>query len=1367
MTYFVDDEPVASTSKKRDDQDVNDHYGAIASGSEESDDEDNFIVDDDDQPISKPRRKKGAHRYDNEAMQSAQDIFGVEFDFEDLNEEEYDDEADEDDYEEDGEEGERPTRRKKSNKRKPVRKNLQDIYEPCELERSHLTEVDNEIKVADLPERFLLRGVPVIPTEDETLIDDESEWIFKQCFSNPTLTKQHKELGVEECAPIAGAKDGSAVLKIREALKFIRKDTLEVPFIAFYRKEYVHPDLNIDDLWAVYKYDEKFCQLQHRKQKMLQLFKSMYKYRNGQIVSNPALINTEMLVTEEDIDRVNQVETFDELHDLWVHFQLYHSAEVPAMRAEQARNEREKKRIARQAAAEENGSEQPAPSFDVDDDAEMMSRMSLKLKRKDVYTMLKDAGLLGMTKMFGMTPEQLGENIQNDYQKHEVTPQQSNPLEYAIHYVNPRLPKPEDVLSATRHMIAKEISCNPVIRKCVRQAFHEIGVVQVKPTKKGLKERMDESHPCYKQLYLKDKPIREFIGDSFLQLQIAEKDGTLDVKITVDKIDEPGKYIQKIAGLYTQDGFSDNIKKWNEERNQVLDIAFNKYLFPALEKEFKAKMRQEGIDAIIKQCASKLNEQIRVAPYKPDTQITDDEDFDVRDGVRVMGFAFLPETDQAAFAAVIDGDGEVTDHLRLPNFMLRKSDFAPKSEQALREKDHQRLKSFILSKKPHVIVVGSECIDARNVHKNITEVVQDLCDNDQFPPIRVEIIDNELSSVYMNSIRGKADFHDYPDLLRQAVSLARRIQDPLVEFSQLCTPEEEILCLRYHPLQDQLPKEDLLNALNTIFINTVNEVGVDINRAIVHPHTAQLVQFICGLGPRKASALLRTLKKQQTPILESRTQLIMNCKFGAKVFINCAGFIKIDTAQLTDTGTDTYIEVLDSTRVHPEAYEWARKMAVDALEYDDENDAEANPAGALDEILDNPDKLKDLDLDAFAEELERQGFGNKSITLYDIRNELTNRYKDMRMTFRSPCEDTEVLFKLLTKETPETLYIGKLITGTVTKIYRVKADQERLDSANPIRDEETNLWKCPFCSKNDFSELSDVWVHFDAKSCEGEAKGVNVRLDNGINGFIKTDKLSDKAVTDPSERVQPGMTIHARVLRITPEKFSVDLTCRSSDLNDVGFEYRPTKDEFYNHGAEKEYEEEEAHSKKKHQRPTYIKRIIVHPSFHNIDFKKAEHMMLTMEQGEAIIRPSSKGEDHLTLTWKVHAGIVQHVDIIEKNKDNAFSIGSQLFIKNESYEDLDEIIARFVQPMASLARDVASFKYFRYAEGGKKEVLTKLLEDEKRKQPAKIHYFASICKELPGKLLLSYLPRNKVCLVCFCKPNLTFFYFRLFTNMSA
>ena len=108
-----------------------------------------------------------------------------------------------------------------------------------------------------------------------------------------------------------------------------------------------------------------------------------------------------------------------------------------------------------------------------------------------------------------------------------------------------------------------------------------------------------------------------------------------------------------------------------------------------------------------------------------------------------------------------------------------------------------------------------------------------------------------------------------------------------------------------------------------------------------------------------------------------------------KVFINCSSFIKIETNSLGDS-TEAYVEVADGSCVQPETYEWAHKMVVDVLGYDDEG---ANSAGALEEILEAPETLKDLD--AFAVEIERQGFGNKSIALYDNRSELNSRYKNL------------------------------------------------------------------------------------------------------------------------------------------------------------------------------------------------------------------------------------------------------------------------------------------------------------------------------------------------------------------------------------
>nr|NVI78476.1 Spt6 [Cucujiformia] len=333
----------------------------------------------------------------------------------------------------------------------------------------------------------------------------------------------------------------------------------------------------------------------------------------------------------------------------------------------------------------------------------------------------------------------------------------------------------------------------------------------------------------------------------------------------------------------------------------------------------------------------------------------------------------------------------------------------------------------------------------------------------------------------------------------------------------------------------------------------------------------------------------------------------------------------------------------DGSRVHPETYEWARKMAVDALEYDD--DEGANPAGALEEILEAPERLKDLDLDAFAEELERQGFGNKSITLYDIRAELNSRYKDLRQPFTSA--NSEELFDMLTKETPETFYIGKLVTSTVIGIARRKPQGEQLDQANPVRNDESGLWQCPFCLKNDFPELSDVWNHFDAGSCPGQATGVKLRLDNGISGYIYIKNISDKPVANPEERVGIGQLIHCRITKIDVERFSVDCTSKSSDLADKKHEWRPPRDPYYDQDQEEADQRSESEQKKNKQKQMYIKRVIVHPSFHNISYAEAEKCMSNMDQGEVIIRPSSKGSDHLTVTWKVAEKIYQHIDVKE------------------------------------------------------------------------------------------------------------------------
>ncbi|XP_039332223.1 transcription elongation factor SPT6 isoform X2 [Saimiri boliviensis] len=1277
---------------------------------EEEDDEesdiDDFIVDDDGQPLKKPKWRKKLPGYTDAALQEAQEIFGVDFDYDEFEKyNEYDEELEEEyEYEDDEAEGEIRVRPKKTTKKRVSRRSIFEMYEPSELESSHLTDQDNEIRATDLPERFQLRSIPVKGAEDDEL-EEEADWIYRNAFATPTISLQESCDYLDRGQPASSfsRKGPSTIQKIKEALGFMRNQHFEVPFIAFYRKEYVEPELHINDLWRVWQWDEKWTQLRIRKENLTRLFEKMQAYQYEQISADPdkPLADGIRALDTTDMERLKDVQSMDELKDVYNHFLLYYGRDIPKMQ-NAAKASRKKLKRVREEGDEEDG----------------------------------------LAKKFGLTPEQFGENLRDSYQRHETEQFPAEPLELAKDYVCSQFPTPEAVLEGARYMVALQIAREPLVRQVLRQTFQERAKLNITPTKKGRKD-VDEAHYAYSFKYLKNKPVKELRDDQFLKICLAEDEGLLTIDISIDMKGVEGygndqTYFEEIKQFYYRDEFSHQVQEWNRQRTMAIERALQQFLYVQMAKELKNKLLAEAKEYVIKACSRKLYNWLRVAPYRPDQQVEEDDDFmdeNQGKGIRVLGIAFSSARDHPVFCALVNGEGEVTDFLRLPHFTKRRTAWR-EEEREKKAQDIETLKKFLLNKKPHVVTVAGENRDAQMLIEDVKRIVHELDQGQQLSSIGVELVDNELAILYMNSKKSEAEFRDYPPVLRQAVSLARRIQDPLIEFAQVCSSDEDILCLKFHPLQEHVVKEELLNALYCEFINRVNEVGVDVNRAIAHPYSQALIQYVCGLGPRKGTHLLKILKQNNTR-LESRTQLVTMCHMGPKVFMNCAGFLKIDTASLGDS-TDSYIEVLDGSRVHPETYEWARKMAVDALEYD-ESAEDANPAGALEEILENPERLKDLDLDAFAEELERQGYGDKHITLYDIRAELSCRYKDLRTAYRSP--NTEEIFNMLTKETPETFYIGKLIICNVTGIAHRRPQGESYDQA--IRNDETGLWQCPFCQQDNFPELSEVWNHFDSGSCPGQAIGVKTRLDNGVTGFIPTKFLSDKVVKRPEERVKVGMTVHCRIMKIDIEKFSADLTCRTSDLMDRNNEWKLPKDTYYDFDAEAADHKQEEDMKRKQQRTTYIKRVIAHPSFHNINFKQAEKMMETMDQGDVIIRPSSKGENHLTVTWKVSDGIYQHVDVREEGKENAFSLGATLWINSEEFEDLDEIVARYVQPMASFARDLLNHKYYQDCSGGDRKKLEELLIKTKKEKPTFIPYFICACKELPGKFLLGYQPRGK------------------------
>nr|XP_045607015.1 transcription elongation factor SPT6-like [Procambarus clarkii] len=1369
------------------------HPEMYASEEEESDEE-NFIVDDKTPNVKQERMAM----LEPGGMEVAREIFGGDYYFEDFEQhEEWEErENDDDDHENDekGDEGREHPRGRKD-RGNQVKKTIFEVFEPSELERGHLTDQDHQIRKLDIPERFQLRRIPVTRTRgdgDDRSADkeltQEAKWIYHHAFFRPFISNQEGR----EKARHGSHKDTNTIQKIYNALDLMRNQTFEIPFIAFYRKEEVCPELNIRDLWKIYRWDEKWCQLKYRKENLRSLFQSMREYQGDHITKDPdgSHLENMRILQEEDIVRIEEIETSEQFNDYYKFFLLHYGKDQLSMRDHMKtkhRKQRTAPRVTRgfkkhdHGERDQNGAgiedgkiQRKVDEYEDTEDAdeyeksgnnknkkgslranedvekeveteieeqmeeenhesEEDSESLRRVVRKHEYELLRKAGIESLTNKFGLTAEQFGENLRDNYQRFDVQQWPEDPTREAKQLISKICSTPERVLEVAVRMVGWQLSCEPLIRRTVREVYFKRARISSRPTPQAV-NIIDEHHSLYELKYLKDKPVIDLQGDQFLRLKCGVEDKLLTVSFS-DTIEgsTTKTYLDEMKQLYCRDEFSQVVQDWNDLRGRAIEFAY-KRIIEDLKRELSQRLLQESNDHVMEKCCSKLNNWIKIAPYNPGDFSGEDEDWDTEKGFRVFSIAFVPDLSQAAFGCCIDIDGDCCEYIRLPHLLKRRNAYNERDALA-KKSDIRRMQDFITRCKPHVISICGQSREALMVKEDLIQILKDLEKQERFPKINTEIIDNDLAHIYAMSKKGEADFLDYPPLLRQAISVGRRVQDPLIEFSQLCNADEELLNIKFHSLQDQLNSKELLDALYTEFVNCTNEVGVDLNRAVAHPYTQNLVQFVCGLGPRKANLLIRNMK-QNNHRLENRNQLVVNFHMGPKIFINCAGFIKIDTNALGDS--DNYIDVLDSTRIHPEAYDWARKMVFDALDYEDEN---GEPAEALKEILETPEKLSELDLKAFANELQNQGFGKKNTTLYDIKRELKHRYRDFRSTYRSPTP--EEVFSILTKESPETFYVGKLVQATVTNFIHRKLRRDQVDNAYPVRTEGTGLWQCPFCLKNYFPELSEVWNHFDAGDCPGPVIGIKVRLDNGISGFISIKNLSDKTVINPAERVRRDCLVLCRIMKIYPDKFSVDLTSRSSDLQDRNNKWKAPKDTYYDHEAEEK--DLNLDRKKMDQKASrYQKRVIVHPSFRNIDYNEAEKVMQQLEQGEVIIRPSSKGINHLTATWKVTTGICQHIDVLEQAKQYDFSLGQKLWIGNEEFDDLDEIITRHILPMASNVRQILEHKYYKESIMGNKEKAAELLKEEKRKNPKSIPYIFSPRKDLPGKFLMSYLPRAKV-----------------------
>lgn len=352
------------------------------------------------------------------------------------------------------------------------------------------------------------------------------------------------------------------------------------------------------------------------------------------------------------------------------------------------------------------------------------------------------------------------------------------------------------------------------------------------------------------------------------------------------------------------------------------------------------------------------------------------------------------------------------------------------------------------------------------------------------------------------------------------------------------------------------------------------------------------------------SATSYSLKLFQGGNLINRDQFIKGGLLTTKIFLNAAGFLRIlqDSHEEPTKSSKGRIDEenspdpLDDTRIHPEDYELARKMATDALELDEEDTHDDHPSHVVTLIMrdmDNERKLSELNLDEFAISLYEANHDQKRHTLNVIRDELLKPFAEQREKFRLPTEWD--ILTMLSGETPHTLRVGLIVSVLVLRI------------------------------KSAF---------------------VNVRLDSGIEGVINAQYLSDDTGAKADSVVQKGQTIPGVVIDIKFEldqdALFVELSSRPSDVGPGDGQFRRVrKDEAWDHArAEKD---DEFLARKKRAEIDRTRRVIKHPNFHNFKTAQAEAYLEKQQRGDVVIRPSSKGIDHLAVTWKVDEKLYQHI----------------------------------------------------------------------------------------------------------------------------
>ena len=502
----------------------------------------------------------------------------------------------------------------------------------------------------------------------------------------------------------------------------------------------------------------------------------------------------------------------------------------------------------------------------------------------------------------------------------------------------------EEAIQGALDIIAEMISDNPEYRKLIKQIVYSKGIIKTTATK-------PEEKSAYEMYYDYSENVNKIPSHRILAINRGEKEEFLKVKIEK----EEDKILEKIE--------KDIIKGENQFTQYLKDTiqdSFKRLIEPSIDREIRSDLTEKAEEQAIKVFGKNAKQLLLGAPIK---------------GITVMGFD--PAYRTGCKIAIIDETGKVLDIATVyPTEPQNDVEGAEKELVRLINKDHVDM-----------IAIGNGTA-SRESEMFVSEMIK-KCDHE----VLYTIVSEAGASVYSAS---KLATEEYPDInvsIRGAISIARRLQDPLAEFVKI-DPKSIGVGQYQHDVNQKKLEESLAGVVE----DSVNKVGVDVNTA-----TSSLLSYVSGINKTIAKNIVKY--RDENGKLKTRKELLKVPKLGKVAFEQCAGFIRIPD------GTNP----LENTAVHPESYDIAEEL-LKTLGYGTEDLKDK------DKLVELRKKLGSINLTETAKALNVG-----EMTLKDIIDELSKPGRDPREDMPKPILRQDVL-KF------EDLKEGMILTGTVRNV---------------------------------------------------------------------------------------------------------------------------------------------------------------------------------------------------------------------------------------------------------------------------------------------------------------------------------------------